>query len=111
MTVSRDYVRAPGSNTAVGRAVGGRCEAQYQHAGLDGHDADRFEARITHRRAGPAPHPIVVEAAIVAPDGRQFGEVLVFAHNGCLSWLEVCSWTDAAAITSLPPPDQLEPYG
>lgn len=57
----------------------------------------------------PARHPIVAEAGIVAPDGQHVGEVLVFARDGYLSWLEVCSWSDVP-ITALPPLDQIEPY-
>lgn len=64
---------------------------------------------VTQGPVDPARHPIVAEAGIVASDGQRRGEVLVFARNGYLSWLEVCSWGDAT-ITTLPPLDQLEPY-
>ncbi|MBS2965929.1 hypothetical protein KGA66_22985 [Actinocrinis puniceicyclus] len=58
----------------------------------------------------PARHPLVAEAGIVGPCGEPLGEVLVFARDGYLSWLEVCSWSDAT-IRTLPSPDRLEPYG
>ena len=64
---------------------------------------------VTPGPVDPARHPVVAEAGIVAPDGQPRGEVLVLAHHGYLSWLEVRSWGDAT-ITTLPPPGQLEPY-
>lgn len=64
---------------------------------------------VTPAPIDPARHPIVAEAGIVGPDGQPLGEVLVFTYDGYLSWLEVCSWSDAT-IRTFPSPDQLEPY-
>jgi hypothetical protein len=55
----------------------------------------------------PAREPVVAEADIVTADGECPGQILVFVHRGCLSWLEVCSWDEP--IATWPPLEQLQP--
>ncbi|WP_330329317.1 hypothetical protein OHS33_05910 [Streptomyces sp. NBC_00536] len=49
--------------------------------------------------AAPSPAGTVVaaEAQVYDADEACVGEVLAFARNGYLSWLEVCSWDDGPA--------------
>lgn len=47
---------------------------------------------------GPAT-VVAASAQLVTEAGTYPGEVLVFAQNGYLSWLEVCSWTDEFKLT------------
>lgn len=42
---------------------------------------------------------VAAEAQAVTEAGEHVGEILVFAENGHLSWLEVCSWTDERDLT------------
>jgi hypothetical protein len=42
---------------------------------------------------------VAAEAAIHMEDGECPGEVLAFASEGYLSWLEVCSWSDTVDVT------------
>jgi hypothetical protein len=42
---------------------------------------------------------VAAETQIYLEDGDCAGEVLVFAENGYLSWLEVCSWSDTVDVT------------
>jgi len=42
---------------------------------------------------------VAAEFQIYLVDGECPGEVLVFAENGYLSWLEVCSWSDTVDVT------------
>ncbi|QNP67837.1 hypothetical protein [Streptomyces genisteinicus] len=53
--------------------------------------------------AAPAltgPGAVVAAAAqLVTEAGECPGEVLVFARDGYLSWLEVCSWSDDTEVT------------
>ncbi|WP_405546510.1 hypothetical protein OG590_39250 (plasmid) [Streptomyces goshikiensis] len=48
----------------------------------------------------PVPAPALTGTQVVADielfgaDGATVGEVLVFAEDGYLAWLEVCSWTE-----------------
>jgi hypothetical protein len=63
-------------------------------------------AAVTPGPVDPARHPIVAEADIVPQHSQSTGQVLVFAYNGYLSWLELCSWAKDP-ITTWPPPDQL----
>ncbi|MFI8106758.1 hypothetical protein [Streptomyces sp. NPDC086023] len=42
---------------------------------------------------------VAAERLIVTDDGDCRGEVLVFAEDGYLSWLEVCDWSDGAEVT------------
>ncbi|MFJ4184340.1 hypothetical protein [Kitasatospora sp. NPDC089509] len=54
-----------------------------------------------------AGHP-AAEATVLDADGEPIGGVLVFAHEGRLSYLEVYSWADEP-ISRLPSPDRLQP--
>lgn len=42
---------------------------------------------------------VAAEARLVTEAGECPGEVLVFTEAGCLSWLEVCSWSDDIEVT------------
>lgn len=42
---------------------------------------------------------VAASAQLVTEAGEYPGEILVFAQNGYLSWLEVCSWTDEFVLT------------
>lgn len=42
---------------------------------------------------------VVAEAQLVTEAGECPGEVLVFARDGYLSWLEVCAWGDDVEVT------------
>ncbi|WP_330455755.1 hypothetical protein OIB37_02055 [Streptomyces sp. NBC_00820] len=42
---------------------------------------------------------VAAEAQLVTETGECPGEVLVFTQGGCLSWLEVCSWSDGIEVT------------
>ncbi|WP_370468530.1 hypothetical protein [Streptacidiphilus sp. P02-A3a] len=42
---------------------------------------------------------VAAEAQLYLADGDCPGEVLVFAEDGYLSWLEVCSWSDTVDVT------------
>ncbi|MET9452355.1 hypothetical protein [Streptomyces cinerochromogenes] len=42
---------------------------------------------------------VAAEAQLVTEAGEYPGEVLVFAQDGYLSWLEVCSWSDDIEVT------------
>ena len=42
---------------------------------------------------------VAAGAQLVTEAGGNPGEILVFAQNGYLSWLEVCSWTDERDLT------------
>ncbi|MEU9093544.1 hypothetical protein ACIOEW_30290 [Streptomyces sp. NPDC087901] len=60
-----------------------------------------FELDTTSVESAPSGPGTVVaaEARIYLTDGDCPGEVLVFAENGYLSWLEVCSWSDTVDVT------------
>ncbi|MEU1290724.1 hypothetical protein [Kitasatospora sp. NPDC005856] len=42
---------------------------------------------------------VAADAQIYTENGDCPGEVLVFAQDGYLSWLEVCSWSDETEVT------------
>ncbi|MFD9128415.1 hypothetical protein [Kitasatospora sp. NPDC059571] len=42
---------------------------------------------------------VAAEALLYTESGDCPGEVLVFTHDGFLSWLEVCSWSDDVEVT------------
>ncbi|WP_331281479.1 hypothetical protein [Streptacidiphilus albus] len=42
---------------------------------------------------------VAAELQLYLEDGDCPGEVLVFAEDGFLSWLEVCSWSDTVDVT------------
>ncbi|MBZ9638334.1 hypothetical protein [Streptomyces sp. PSKA30] len=60
-----------------------------------------FELVTTEVEPAPTGAGTVVaaEAQLVTEAGECPGEVLVFAHGGYLSWLEVCSWSDDIEVT------------
>jgi hypothetical protein len=70
-------------------------------------DTDQVEPAPT----GPST-VVAADAQLYTETGECPGEVLVFAQDGYLSWLEVCSWSDdvevtlAAARRWLQPPPQ-----
>ncbi|MFD3557115.1 hypothetical protein ACFWWA_34195 [Streptomyces goshikiensis] len=37
---------------------------------------------------------VVADVELFGADGETIGEVLVFAEDGYLAWLEVCSWSE-----------------
>ncbi|MFE0645978.1 hypothetical protein ACFW2Y_30895 [Streptomyces sp. NPDC058877] len=41
---------------------------------------------------------VAAEAQLLTETGECPGEVLVFARDGYLSWLEVCSWSDDVEV-------------
>lgn len=51
--------------------------------------------------AAPLPDGTVVAAEAQLYDAPEhcIGEVLAFAQNGYLAWLEVCSWSDDGTVT------------
>jgi hypothetical protein len=63
--------------------------------------------------ADPAPTGpgtvVAAEAALVTAAGEYPGEVLVFARDGHLAWLEVCSWSDDTEVTLAAARDWLRP--
>ncbi|MFI0965912.1 hypothetical protein ACH4S8_31635 [Streptomyces sp. NPDC021080] len=42
---------------------------------------------------------VAAEASLFTESGECPGEVVVFTQGGCLSWLEVCSWSDDSTVT------------
>ncbi|MER5281175.1 hypothetical protein ABT025_36380 [Streptomyces sp. NPDC002809] len=60
-----------------------------------------FELDTASVESAPSGRGTVVaaEVRIYLEDGDCPGEVLVFAENGYLSWLEVCSWSDTVDVT------------
>jgi hypothetical protein len=53
---------------------------------------------VTPAPTGPGT-VVAATAQVVTEAGGNPGEILVFAENGYLSWLEVCSWTDERELT------------
>ncbi|MBB6440214.1 hypothetical protein [Streptomyces candidus] len=60
-----------------------------------------FELDTSRVEPAPSgPHTVVAaEAQLVTEAGECPGEVLIFAQDGHLSWLEVCSWSDDIEVT------------
>ncbi|MER5734918.1 hypothetical protein ABT117_04460 [Streptomyces sp. NPDC002262] len=58
-----------------------------------GLDAGEVEPAPTRPGRG-----VAAEALLYTEDGECPGEVLVFTDDGCLSWLEVCSWSDEVEV-------------
>lgn len=71
----------------------GRCEC--------GCGTTYFDIDVSAATSAPTGPGTVVAASaqLVTEAGLYPGEVLVFAQNGYLSWLEVCSWTDDFKLT------------
>ncbi|WP_222426508.1 hypothetical protein [Amycolatopsis rhizosphaerae] len=42
---------------------------------------------------------VAADAQLYTDEGECVGEVLVFTHDGYLSWLEVCSLSDEVEVT------------
>ncbi|MFZ3498448.1 hypothetical protein ACODT5_35355 [Streptomyces sp. 5.8] len=60
-----------------------------------------FELDTDGVPAAPLPAGTVVAAEAQLYDALEhcIGEVLAFAQNGYLAWLEVCSWSDDGTVT------------
>ncbi|MFD9789527.1 hypothetical protein ACFWXK_01095 [Streptomyces sp. NPDC059070] len=56
--------------------------------------------------AAPVTDTIVADTEVLDADGQEIGGVLVFAHGGYLSYLEIYTWLDEP-ITRFPSPDRL----
>ncbi|MFH9725434.1 hypothetical protein ACH4M4_21085 [Streptomyces sp. NPDC017254] len=74
-------------------SVSGRCTCG---CGTAYFELDTSQVQPAPGTSGTA---VAAEAPLFTETGECPGEVLVFAHGGYLSWLEVCSWSDDIEVT------------